>query len=452
MSKRKLFGTDGIRGKANNTLTADVALRAGIAAGSLFKKQREHNKVIIGKDTRLSGYMLESALVAGFSSVGMDVFLVGPIPTPGIAMLTKSMRADLGVMISASHNLYQDNGIKIFGPDGNKLSDEIEERIEDLMYNGIESHLVKSEDIGRAKRIDDALGRYIEHVKRTFPERTDLKGLKVVVDCANGAAYKVAPTVLEELEAKVISLNVSPDGTNINDKCGAVSPEYMCEQTVKHGADIGISLDGDADRVIICDEKGQIMDGDKILAMIAGRMRALNSLKGGSVVATVMSNMGLEDYLKGIGVGLIRTAVGDRYVTEEMFKKGYNLGGEQSGHIILSDYGTTGDGTVAALQILGELTRRGKPLSKIADLFTPYPQVLRNVNFDNMSKASKILTSEKVKAAIQKGEENLRTKGRILVRKSGTEPKIRVMLESRDEKIIKEISDDIISTIEAESK
>lgn len=452
MSKRKLFGTDGIRGKANNTLTADVALRAGIAAGSLFKKQREHNKVIIGKDTRLSGYMLESALVAGFSSVGMDVFLVGPIPTPGIAMLTKSMRADLGVMISASHNLYQDNGIKIFGPDGNKLSDEIEERIEDLMYNGIESHLVKSEDIGRAKRIDDALGRYIEHVKRTFPERTDLKGLKVVVDCANGAAYKVAPTVLEELEAKVISLNVSPDGTNINEKCGAVSPEYMCEQTVKHGADIGISLDGDADRVIICDEKGQIMNGDKILAMIAGRMQALNSLKGGSVVATVMSNMGLEDYLKGIGVGLIRTAVGDRYVTEEMFKKGYNLGGEQSGHIILSDYGTTGDGTVAALQILGELTRRGKPLSKIADLFTPYPQVLRNVNFDNMTKASKILTSEKVKAAIQRGEEKLGTKGRILVRKSGTEPKIRVMLESRDEKIIKEISDDIISTIEAESK
>ncbi|HTH17951.1 MAG TPA: phosphoglucosamine mutase [Magnetospirillum sp.] len=443
---RTLFGTDGIRGTANlDPMTAETALKLGMAAGRHFTRGSHRHMVVIGKDTRLSGYLLEPALTAGFIAVGMDVVLLGPLPTPAVAMLTRSLRADLGVMISASHNPYQDNGIKLFGPDGFKLSDEDELEIEHKMFNGLESYRVGSDHLGKAKRLDDAVGRYIEYAKNTFPRRLRLDGLKIVIDCANGAAYKVAPTVLWELGAEVIPVAVSPDGFNINKECGSQHTEALRTQVVTHGAHLGIALDGDADRVVLCDENGTIIDGDQIMGLIGASWKKAGLLKGDAVVATVMSNMGLEKYLAGHGVELLRTNVGDRYVLERMRKDGFNVGGEQSGHMILSDYSTTGDGLVAALQVLAAIVQSGKPASEVLRLFEPFPQLLKNVRV--AGQPSVVLEHPRVKSAIAEGEARLKGSGRLLIRKSGTEPLIRVMAEGEDKGLVEAVVDDIVEVV-----
>ncbi len=443
---RKYFGTDGIRGKANTApMTAETALRVGMAAGRYFTRGDHRHRVVIGKDTRLSGYMIETALVAGFTSVGMDVFQFGPLPTPAVAMLTRSLRADLGVMISASHNLYEDNGIKLFGPDGYKLSDQVETEIEEMMDSGLQDGLAEPNKLGRAKRIDDAAARYIEFAKRTFPKHQRLDGLRVVIDCANGAAYRVAPDVLWELGAEVIKMGVDPNGFNINRDCGSTAPVAMCNRVKESRADLGISLDGDADRVVIADEKGHIIDGDQILALIARSWSKAGTLKGGGVVATVMSNLGLERYLNAMNLQLARTAVGDRYVVEHMRERGFNVGGEQSGHLVLSDFSTTGDGLIAALQVLAVIAESGSHASEAAHLFEPMPQILKNVRF---RPGAKPLESQDVASAIQAGEQRLGKSGRLLIRKSGTEPLIRVMGECDDEKLIKTVVGDIVRVIE----
>lgn len=444
---RKLFGTDGVRGTANiDPMTAEMAMKLGMAAGRHFTRGDHRHVVVIGKDTRLSGYLLEPALTAGFISVGMDVVLLGPLPTPAVAMLTRSMRADLGVMISASHNPYQDNGIKLFGPDGFKLSDEDELTIEASMFSDMESYRVASDHLGRAKRLDDAVGRYIEYAKYTFPRGLRLDGLKIVVDCANGAAYKVAPTVLWELGAEVIPVAVSPDGFNINKNCGSLHTETMREQVVAHGAHLGIALDGDADRVVLCDELGHMIDGDQLMALIGDLWHRSGQLKGGGIVATVMSNLGLERFLGQRGLKTVRTAVGDRYVLEHMRKEGFNVGGEQSGHIILSDHSTTGDGLVAGLQVLAALVQSGKPASEMLRLFTPLPQVLKNVRVAKGSPAE-VLAAAGVVTAIADGEGRLAGKGRVLIRKSGTEPLIRVMAEGEDHALVEAVVDGICEAI-----
>ncbi|WP_297507284.1 phosphoglucosamine mutase [uncultured Caulobacter sp.] len=447
MSKRAYFGTDGIRGQANkHPMTAEVALRVGLAAGKLFRSQDDRRHlVVIGKDTRLSGYMIEPALVAGFTSVGMDVRLFGPLPTPAVAMMTRSMRADLGVMISASHNSFADNGIKLFGPDGYKLSDEQELKIEAFMDEGLQEGLAAPRDLGRVKRIDDAQARYVEIVKATFPRHLNLSGLRVVIDCANGAAYKVAPTALYELGAEVIALGDNPDGTNINEECGSTHPEAMAKMVREYRADIGIALDGDADRLVICDEKGVVVDGDQIMAIIAGAAHRAGTLKGGGVVATVMSNLGLERYLNGLGLKLERTAVGDRYVMQRMREGGFNVGGEQSGHLILSDLSTTGDGLIAALQVLAVLIETGKPMSGLGRQFEPVPQLLENVRFAG----GKPLEAKSVKDAIADGEKSLNGAGRIVVRASGTEPLIRIMAEGDDPALVKKVVKSIASAVKA---
>jgi phosphoglucosamine mutase len=424
---RKFFGTDGIRGRTNaGTMTAEIAMKVGMAAGTYFMRGDHRHRVVIGKDTRLSGYMVENALVAGFTSVGMDVVQFGPLPTPAVAMLTSSMRADLGVMISASHNPYQDNGIKLFGPDGYKLSDEAEAEIEALL--GSDIALVDAEKIGRARRVEDARGRYIHFAKSTFPAHLRLDGLKIALDCANGAAYQVAPSALWELGAEVITVGVNPNGKNINDKCGSTSPGLLQETVVASGAHIGIALDGDADRLIIVDEKGRVVDGDQLMALIGVSWARSGMLTGVGVVATVMSNLGLERYLTGEGLTLERTKVGDRYVLEKMRSGRFNVGGEQSGHIILTDYGTTGDGLIAALQVLAELVTTGKPASELLHLFDPVPQLLKNVRFTG----GKPLDAPHVKAAIAEAESELNGSGRLVIRPSGTEPLIRVMAEGDD--------------------
>jgi phosphoglucosamine mutase len=440
---RKYFGTDGIRGTANeDPMTAETALKIGMAAGREFYRGDHRHRVLIGKDTRLSGYMLEPALTAGFTSVGMDVILVGPIPTPAVAMLTRSLRADLGVMLSASHNPFEDNGVKLFGPDGFKLSDDDETRIEQRLEAGPE--LVKSERLGRAQRLEDAGGRYIEFIKRTYASERTLDSLKIVIDCANGAAYKVAPIVLWELGAEVIPIGVSPDGTNINERCGSTSPTALSEQVVAHGADIGIALDGDADRLVIADETGRVLDGDQVMAMIAQRWHKTGRLRGGAVVATVMSNLGLELFLRERGLELHRVKVGDRYVLEHMRASGLNLGGEQSGHIIISDHATTGDGLLAALQVLAVVTDEGRPVSEVGRLFEPVPQLLKNIRvIGDVS-----LECDGVQSAIAAAERRLGDKGRVLVRKSGTEPLVRVMAEGFNSVLVAEIVDDISAAVE----
>ena len=433
MSGRTLFGTDGVRGLANSEpMTAETIMRLGVAAGRRFTRGKHRHTVVIGKDTRLSGYMLEPALTAGFVSVGMDVILVGPIPTPGIAMLTRAMRCDLGVMISASHNPFQDNGIKLFGPDGYKLSDAIEVEIEELMNGDLNGARIAPDRLGRAKRLEDAGGRYIEYTKTTFPRGLRLDGLKIVVDCANGAAYKVAPTVFWELGADVVRIGVDPNGFNINQDCGSLYPDRLKELVVSHKADLGIALDGDADRVLFCDEHGHMVDGDQVLALVAGHWQQSGQLSGAAVVATVMSNLGLERYLESIDVKLIRTKVGDRYVVEEMQRSGCNLGGEQSGHIIMGQHATTGDGTIAALQVLAAIVESGKPASETLRLFEPVPQRLNNVRLASGIDATAVLESQSVKQAIAAGEKNLNGRGRLVIRKSGTEPLIRIMAEGDD--------------------
>ena len=442
---RKFFGTDGIRGLANtHPMTPEVAMKVGMAAGRIFTRGEHRNRVVIGKDTRLSGYMVESAMVAGFTSVGMDVLQFGPLPTPGVAMLTRSLRADLGVMISASHNAYTDNGIKLFGPDGQKLSDAREQQIEALMMNGLERGLAPSPKIGRAKRIDDAQARYIELVKGTFPRNLRLDGLRVVVDCANGAAYKVAPAVLWELGADIVAIGVEPDGANINLDCGSTAPEAMCAKVREVRADFGLSLDGDADRVVLADERGRFIDGDQVLALIAKSWTKSDELQGGGVVGTVMSNAGLERFLSTLKLRLARANVGDRYVIEEMKKGGFNVGGEQSGHIVLSDFCTTGDGLIAALQVLAAIAKEGKPASQACHLFEPLPQILHNVRF----RKGAPLEDAAVKSRIEECRKKLDGSGRILVRKSGTEPVIRIMAEGDDEKVIQAIVNEIASAIE----
>jgi phosphoglucosamine mutase len=448
MTGRKLFGTDGVRGLANTEpMTAETAMRLGMAAGHYFTRGKHRHTVVIGKDTRLSGYMLEPALTAGFISMGMDVVLLGPLPTPAVALLTRSMRADLGVMISASHNPFEDNGIKLFGPDGYKLSDEAEGTIERYMEEGLASVRAAPDRLGRARRLDDAIGRYIEYTKSTFPRGLRLDGLKIVVDCANGAAYKVAPTVLWELGAEVVPVGVTPDGYNINRNCGSLSTETMRSQVVAHGADIGIALDGDADRVVLCDERGRLIDGDQVMALIAKLWKNNGLLKGGGVVATVMSNLGLERFLEAEGLLLHRTAVGDRYVLEKMRKDGYNLGGEQSGHIIMSDHTTTGDGLVAALQVLASLIGASRPASELLRLFEPLPQILKNVRVA-AAKSATVLDEAPVKTAIADAEKALVGRGRLLIRKSGTEPLIRVMAEGDNEAYIEPLVDSIIASIQ----
>lgn len=448
---RKYFGTDGIRGEANkHPMTAEVAMRVAMAAAGVLRVRRgghQTNRVVIGKDTRLSGYMFEEAMCAGFVSMGMDVVLVGPIPTPGIAMLTRSLRADLGVMISASHNPFQDNGIKLFGADGFKLDDYIEENIEKKLDAGnFDDDLALPGDLGKATRLEDALGRYVEAIKSSFPKGLSLDGMKVVVDCAHGAAYKVAPQVLWELEADVIPIAVSPDGRNINDGCGATAIDYLKKAVLEHKADVGLALDGDGDRIIVVDETGKKIDGDQLMAALAVHLKANDKLNGNGLVATVMSNLGLERFLEDNGMSLIRTSVGDRYVVEAMRSEGYNLGGEQSGHIIMSDYGTTGDGLLAGLQVLALMKRRKEPASKVLSMFTPVPQILQNVKFA----AGKVhpLDADQVKEAIQQAEDKLAGGGRLLVRPSGTEPVIRVMAEGDDLSLVENVVGDLCQTIE----
>jgi phosphoglucosamine mutase len=440
---RKYFGTDGIRGRANGAITPELALKVGQAAGLVFRNGDHRHRVLIGKDTRLSGYMIETALVAGFTSVGMDVLLTGPMPTPAVAMLTRSMRADLGVMISASHNPYDDNGIKLFGPDGYKLSDDIERKIEKLIDNDISRQLAKSPDLGRAKRIDGVQDRYIEFAKRTLPRNLSLEGLRVVIDCANGAAYQVAPEALWELGAEVIRMGVEPDGFNINKECGSTDPAALCEKVREVRADIGIALDGDADRVVMVDERGHMIDGDQLMAVIAESWKADGRLAKPGVVATVMSNLGLERYLDTLGLSLARTAVGDRYVLEYMREHGYNLGGEASGHIILSDYATTGDGLVAALQVLAVVKKQDKPVSKVCHRFEPLPQIMKNVRY----KAGKPLENAKVRLAIRSAEQKLNGQGRLVIRPSGTEPVIRVMGEGDDKTLVEDVVDGIVEAL-----
>ncbi|MEO7864573.1 MAG: phosphoglucosamine mutase [Sphingomicrobium sp.] len=441
---RKFFGTDGIRGTTNEEpLTAATALAVGQAAGAHFLRGDHRHRVVIGKDTRLSGYMMESAMVAGFTSVGMDVVLLGPMPTPAVAMLTVSMRADLGVMISASHNPFFDNGIKLFGPDGYKLSDDDEHAIEDRLEQ--KPRLAKSEMIGRARRIDDARGRYVHYAKSTFPDHLRLDGLKIAVDCANGAAYHVSPDALWELGAEVVPLGVTPDGTNINDCCGSTHPEALQEAVVANGADIGLAFDGDADRLVVCDEKGALVDGDQLMALIALGLHARGTLTGDAVVATVMSNLGLERKLADHGLGLTRTSVGDRHVLAEMRKTGCNVGGEQSGHIILTDHSTTGDGLVAGLQVLAALVEEKRPASDLLRQFDPVPQLLKNVRYNGGSP----LRDEAVKARIAVAEAELEGRGRLLIRKSGTEPLIRVMAEGDDKALVERLVDDICAAVQA---
>ncbi len=440
---RKYFGTDGIRGRANGEITPELALKVGQAAGLIFKRGEHRHRVLIGKDTRLSGYMIETALVAGFTSVGMDVLLTGPMPTPAVGVLTRSMRADLGVMISASHNPYDDNGIKLFGPDGFKLNDDIERKIEQLIDGDLAKRLARSPDLGRAKRIDGVQDRYIEFAKRTLPRAMDLDGLRIVVDCANGAAYRVVPDGLWELGAEVIPIGVSPDGFNINHDCGSTSPAELCRKVREMRADIGIALDGDADRVIIADEHGHIVDGDQLLAVIAETFKADSRLAQPGIVATVMSNYGLERYLKSLSLSLVRTPVGDRYVLDHMRVHGFNVGGEQSGHIILSDFSTTGDGFVAALQVLAVVKRLGRPVSEVCHRFDPLPQVLKSVRY----KSGKPLENAKVRSAIKDGERRLNGHGRLVVRPSGTEPVIRVMGEGDDQGLVEEVVDGIVNAL-----
>jgi phosphoglucosamine mutase len=442
---RKLFGTDGIRGLANTyPVTPEVAMKAGMAAGRIFTRGDHLHRVVIGKDTRLSGYMIESALVAGFTSVGMDVFLFGPLPTPAVAMLTRSLRADLGVMISASHNHFEDNGIKFFGPEGLKLSDEREAAIEELMANGMDDGLARPRKIGRAKRIDDAQARYIEYAKRTFPKNLTLDGLRIVIDCAHGAAYKVAPAILWELGADVIAIGDDPNGFNINHECGSTFPEAMQRKVRERRADFGIALDGDADRVVMADEKGNLIDGDQILALIAHSWSKSGNLTGGGVVGTVMSNEGLDRYLRSLDLKLARAAVGDRYVLEKMWAGGFNVGGEQSGHIVLRDFSTTGDGIIAALQVLGVLAEDKRPASEAAHMFDPLPQVLENVRFRKGTPLTDVRVTERIKDC----EARLNGSGRLLVRKSGTEPVIRVMAEGDDEKLVRSIVRELVTVIE----
>ncbi len=443
---RKLFGTDGVRGRANTyPMTAEMALKLGAAAGRFFRRDGSSaHRVVIGKDTRLSGYMLENALTAGLCSTGMNVLLLGPVPTPAVGFLTRSMRADLGVMISASHNPHQDNGIKFFGPDGFKLSDEAEAEIEAIVAGEIEP--AAPESIGRARRIEDGRGRYQEFVKTTFPSGLRLDGLKVVIDCANGAAYRAAPEVLWELGADVIAVGVTPNGTNINDRVGSTFTQTAAEAVVVHGAHVGIALDGDADRVMILDEAGLVADGDQIMALLAGRWADEGRLNGGTLVATVMSNLGLERFLTGRGLHLERTAVGDRYVVEAMRRGGWNLGGEQSGHIVMTDYATTGDGLIAGLQFLAEMARTGRPASALIRQFESVPQLLRNVRY---GEGARPLEAASVKAAIAGAEVRLAGKGRLLIRKSGTEPLVRVMAECEDEGLLVAVVDEIVGAVQA---
>lgn len=442
-SRRMFFGTDGIRGTANTApMTVEIAQKLGQAAGLYFCKQNDAGRthrhtVVLGKDTRLSGYMIECALVSGFLAAGVDVVLVGPLPTPAVALLTHSLRADLGVMISASHNPFTDNGIKLFGPDGFKLSDAVEMEIEALMGEDLTGRLASPEKIGRASRLNDAAGRYIESVKSSFPRGLRLDGLKIVLDCAHGSAYRVAPAALWELGADVVSIGTAPDGLNINDGVGSTHPQALQEAVKQHGADCGIALDGDADRLLIVDETGRIVDGDQILALIATLWKRLGRLHGTEVVATVMSNIGLEKYLQTHGLSLYRTAVGDRYVVERMRETGGNLGGEQSGHMVLSDYATTGDGLLAALQVLAALVEAGQPASQLFSLFEPYPQLLKNVPYKGESPMKNPALSEVVEWA----EERLGDKGRLVLRASGTEPLIRVMVEAQDEELVQEVVD-----------
>ncbi len=441
---RKYFGTDGVRGLANtHPMTADMALKLGAAAGRYFRKDQKSHRVVIGKDTRRSSYMIEAALTAGFASTGMEVFLLGPVPTPAVGMLARSMRADVGVMISASHNPYHDNGIKLFGPDGYKLSDTAEIEIERLVDGDVK--LAAPENIGRVQRIDDGLGRYMEFAKTAFPRRRMLDGMKVVIDCANGAAYKAAPTVLWELGADVIPIGVLPDGFNINAGCGSTSPKAAAQAVITHKADVGICLDGDADRVMIIDENGVVADGDQIMGLIAGRWCDQGALMHDTLVATVMSNMGLEKYLRGRGITLLRTNVGDRHVVQAMRKGGFNLGGEQSGHIVMSDYVTTGDGLIAGLQFLNAMVQSDKPASSLAHVFKPYPQMLENIRYTDTDP----LEAATVKAAIAEGEATLRKNGRLLIRKSGTEPLVRVMGECEDLGLLRRVVDDIVAAVKA---
>ena len=443
---KKYFGTDGIRGTANKfPMTAEIALKVGMAVGAKFTKGAHRHRVVIGKDTRLSGYVIEPALTAGLAAVGMDVFLVGPVPTPAVSMLTRSIRADIGIMISASHNPYHDNGIKIFTHDGRKLSDELEKEIEALIDGDTTPFLAKSENLGRVKRLDDASNRYIEFVKNSFPKDKSLTDLKIVVDCANGAAYNIAPKIFWELGADVIAIGTEPNGFNINEKCGSTHPEALCKKVLEEKADIGIALDGDADRLLVVDEKGNAIDGDQLIALIAEKLHDSGNLKRDTVVITQMSNLALENYLNYIGVSTIRAQVGDRYVLEEMRKNGCNFGGEQSGHIVLSDHSTTGDGLVAALQVLAILCETKKPASEVLKLFTPFPQLLKNVKFDT-SKGDP-MQNKSLQDFIEEKSQELGNEGRILVRKSGTENLIRVMAEGKDKKQIEKIVEEIIAKI-----
>ncbi len=441
---RRYFGTDGIRGLANrHPMTSEVALKVGMAAGHVFRNGSHRHRVVIGKDTRLSGYMIESALLSGFTAVGCDVFLLGPMPTPAVAMLTRSLRADLGVMISASHNRFDDNGIKLFDPDGYKLSDETEAQIEALIESKAETMLAAPDRIGRATRVESAQERYIEYAKRTLPKNLRLDGLRIVIDCAHGAGYKVAPEALWELGAEVIKIGVDPNGRNINHKCGSTAPEALIEKVREVRADIGIALDGDADRVVLINEKGQIVDGDQLMAVIAESWLKREDLAGGGIVATVMSNLGLERYLTTLGLAMVRTPVGDRYVVEHMRKHGYNVGGEQSGHIVLSDFTTTGDGLISALQVLAVVVSTGKPVSEVCNRFTPLPQILQNVRYSK----GKPLDDARVKKAINAGKEKLGKSGRLVIRPSGTEPLIRVMAEGDDESLVSGVVGDIVEAV-----
>ena len=448
MAEKKYFGTDGIRGRANSwSMNAEMALKVGMAAGSFHTDGGHRHRVVIGKDTRLSGYMIEQALTAGFLSVGMDVFLFGPLPTPGVAMLTRSLRADMGVMISASHNPHQDNGIKLFDKQGRKLSDADELAIETLMQRDMNDLLVMPENLGRATRIEDAQARYIESAKRTLPRGLRLEGLRIVVDCANGAAYKVAPAALWELGAEVISIGTEPNGFNINEECGSTSPQKLINKVREVRADIGIALDGDADRVLIVDENGVAVDGDQIMALIATSWAAKGQLKGGGLVTTIMSNLGLERHLSDKGLNLARTKVGDRYVVEHMRANDFNVGGEQSGHIVLSDFSTTGDGLTAALQVLAEVMETGKPVSQLCNQFTPLPQVLKNVRYSHGTP----LDMPVVQEAIADGESRLAKTGRLVIRPSGTEPLIRVMAEGEDEKLVNAVVSDIVDVLKKQA-
>jgi phosphoglucosamine mutase len=440
---RRYFGTDGIRGLANRVITPELALKVGQAAGLIFRNGEHRHRVLIGKDTRLSGYMIENALVAGFTSVGMDVLLTGPIPTPAVGMLARSMRADLGVMISASHNPFDDNGIKLFGPDGYKLSDDVESKIEELIDSDLSKQLAKSADLGRAKRIDGVQDRYIEFAKLTLPKAVSLEGLRIVIDCANGAAYKVAPGTLWELGADVISIGAEPDGFNINKECGSTDLAGLSRKVREMRADIGIALDGDADRVMIVDERGHVVDGDQLLAVIAESWKRDGRLQRPGVVSTVMSNLGLERYLGGLGIELVRTPVGDRYVLEQMRAHGYNIGGEPSGHIILSDYTTTGDGFIAALQVLAVVKRGDRPVSELCHRFEPLPQILKNVRYQT----GKPMESAAVRSAIASAEKKLGRGGRLIVRPSGTEPVIRVMGEGDDRNLVESVVDDVVEAL-----